>query len=436
MTTRHSEGIKAWLHKHAIALAGTEPDTSEEDLAPLTHILTGVDVVALGESNHGTREFFQVRHRMIRFLVRHMGFNVLAMEASYSAARALNDYIVYGKGSRSTALTDLRSAMWDVAEFGEILEWLRTHNAALPEEKRVRIFGADILQTRFSREHVLAYLRKIGSDQTDGARRMFERIGKGEADGLLMAHKQLSSQLLHELRDLEQWFDRTGKTCTSQKSANENRLAAQHLRVVVQWVAANVRENSEETGLDNIARSGFLAENILGLLASDEPPKPKVILWAHNFHVVVGCKDAQGEERPNLGLILREKLGARYYVFALEMDHGAYTARQWLADRSFGELTVGHVSAAPEGTIPWYFSSVGLPALLLDFRGAPQEATVEEWLTTPQTMYCMGWALSDPPLLSQVVLQKAFDGIVFIETSTPTRPTENAVASIQRREAY
>ena len=199
MTTRHSEGIKTWLHKHAIALAGTEPDTPEEDLAPLTHILTGVDVVALGESNHGTREFFQVRHRMIRFLVRHMGFNVLAMEASYSAARALNDYIVYGKGSRSTALTDLRSAMWDVAEFGEILEWLRTHNAALPEEKRVRIFGADILQTRFSREHVLAHLQKIGSDQTDGARRMFERIGKGEADGLLMAHKQLSSQLLHEL---------------------------------------------------------------------------------------------------------------------------------------------------------------------------------------------------------------------------------------------
>lgn len=62
-------------------------------------------VVGLGESTHGTREFSQVKHRLLKFLVREMGFNAYPLEASYAACQPINDYVLYGKGDLETALT-------------------------------------------------------------------------------------------------------------------------------------------------------------------------------------------------------------------------------------------------------------------------------------------------------------------------------------------
>lgn len=42
----------------------------------------------MGESTHGTREFFLLKHRLLEFLVREMGCRAWAMEASESAALA------------------------------------------------------------------------------------------------------------------------------------------------------------------------------------------------------------------------------------------------------------------------------------------------------------------------------------------------------------
>ena len=51
------------------------------DLQALKDIFQGVKYVGLGESTHGTREFFQHKHRLLAFLVKEMGFSVFSIEA-------------------------------------------------------------------------------------------------------------------------------------------------------------------------------------------------------------------------------------------------------------------------------------------------------------------------------------------------------------------
>lgn len=65
---------------------------------PLKQIIGNARVVALGEATHGTREFFQMKHRILEFLVREMGFTTFGIEATCAESNRVNDYVHTGVG--------------------------------------------------------------------------------------------------------------------------------------------------------------------------------------------------------------------------------------------------------------------------------------------------------------------------------------------------
>jgi erythromycin esterase len=83
-----SDEVIGWLTRNALPLSSLSAGAPTTDLQPLKSVLGGVRIVGLGEATHGTREFFQLKHRLLEFLVTEMGFSALAMEASASAAPA------------------------------------------------------------------------------------------------------------------------------------------------------------------------------------------------------------------------------------------------------------------------------------------------------------------------------------------------------------
>src|SRR5512143_437572 len=58
-----------WLIANAVPFETAEPNSSFEDLMPLKQTVGDARIVALGEATHGTHEFFQMKHRMLQFLV-------------------------------------------------------------------------------------------------------------------------------------------------------------------------------------------------------------------------------------------------------------------------------------------------------------------------------------------------------------------------------
>ncbi|MBD3135379.1 erythromycin esterase family protein [Microbispora bryophytorum] len=106
MTTE--DEVAEWLKARATPLNGLEPGAGTADLAPLRVALDGVRVVGLGEATHGSREFFLIRHRLLEFLVEELGFTTLAVEASASASRAVDDYMQGGSGDPVEALAGKR----------------------------------------------------------------------------------------------------------------------------------------------------------------------------------------------------------------------------------------------------------------------------------------------------------------------------------------
>src|SRR6266852_4359212 len=84
-----SDPVETWIRQHAISLKTSEPGGSDDDLQPLQQIVGNATIVGLGEASHGTHEFFTMKHRILEFLVSHMGFNTFAMENGWDASRPM-----------------------------------------------------------------------------------------------------------------------------------------------------------------------------------------------------------------------------------------------------------------------------------------------------------------------------------------------------------
>src|SRR6476659_5855554 len=131
-----TEQVTKWFTSHAIPLKSVEDQENFADLKPLKQVLRGVRIVGLGEETHGTREFFQLKRRLVEYLVKEAGFTVFAMELSYAASLDINEYVLNGKGDRDKALARQGLWAWDTQEVSALIEWLLQYNDTAPAEKK------------------------------------------------------------------------------------------------------------------------------------------------------------------------------------------------------------------------------------------------------------------------------------------------------------
>lgn len=135
-TTGVSPAIVAWLQNHTVPFNTSKPGSGFEDLMPLKQIVGDARIVSLGEATHGTREFFEMKHRILEFLVKEMGFNTFAIEATWPESNLVNNYIQTGEGDPARLLAGLFFWTWNTQEVLDMILWMR--------ENRVSFHGFDM----------------------------------------------------------------------------------------------------------------------------------------------------------------------------------------------------------------------------------------------------------------------------------------------------
>lgn len=66
-----------WLKRNVIPIATVEAGHGFADLQALKEIIGDARIVSLGESTHGNREIFQMKHRLVEYLAGELGFTIL-----------------------------------------------------------------------------------------------------------------------------------------------------------------------------------------------------------------------------------------------------------------------------------------------------------------------------------------------------------------------
>lgn len=136
--------VKSWLSRNAIRLQTVEAGSGFTDMEPLKKLIGNAHLVSLGEATHGTREFFQLKHRMLEFLVSEMDFTVFGIEAPMPEAFDINEYVVNGNGDPEKALAGLYFWTWDTQEVLDMIHWMRHYNQDPSNKKKVKFYGFDM----------------------------------------------------------------------------------------------------------------------------------------------------------------------------------------------------------------------------------------------------------------------------------------------------
>ncbi|MET9376328.1 erythromycin esterase family protein [Streptomyces sp. NPDC002992] len=343
--------------------------------------LAGVRVVGLGESTHGTAEFFRLKHRLIEFLVVEHGFRTVAMEASASAAPAVDAYVRRGEGEGAAVLAGLGFWTWRTREVLDLVEWMRAYNRGRPADDQVGFAGIDPQRCGAS----VAY---------------FGERGRG-LSVLAEAHPAQHP----ELRDV---LMPAAEAVAAGATEPE---AVRHARILVRTADLVTRERSEVYA----ARDGYMADAVDELLSGTDAG---VALWAHNGHVAtVGVA---------LGAHLRERYGTAYYALGLVFGQGAFRARRrWPGPwgppvRRPSRVAVNRIGPAPEGTLEALLAARDPGAHVLDLRSTGEPWARETLMTRTHGAYVSRWVYRRN--LTPTVPAEAYDGLAYVPVSTPAQP--------------
>lgn len=134
-----SDEVIEALQENAFPLASVDAGQGFDDLQPMAPLLAGKRIVALGEATHGTSEFFRMKHRLVEFLVKEMGFRHFGMELSQQDGNLINNYI------QSNGASPRRVLYWPWAtqEVMDMIDWMRGYNASVAPEQRITFHGID-----------------------------------------------------------------------------------------------------------------------------------------------------------------------------------------------------------------------------------------------------------------------------------------------------
>ena len=355
---------------------------SFEDFEPLLERIGDARVVLLGESTHGTHEFYKARAEITKRLIEEKGFSIVAWEADWPDALRLNRYI-RGSSPDRTAVDALGSFsrfpiwMWRNQDIVELVSWLRQHNATTKGPK-AGIYGLDLYSLHSSIDAVIAYLQKVQPEAAEEARKRyscFEYFGddpqsygmSASQDRSMSCEEEVVQQLLELQRRGDEFLQRDGKIAEDELFyAEQNALVAKNAEM---YYRAMYRGRPNTWNL----RDTHMVDTLGNLMSHLERQgeEAKAVVWAHNSHL----GDARQTEMTrrgelNVGQLVRERYGGDAVLVGFTTYSGTVTAAS-----SWGGVTERkRVRPSLEGSCEKLFHASGAGDFMLIFGHHPELA--------------------------------------------------------------
>lgn len=392
----------AWLKEHAHPLHSLTSDDFS-DLHFLKPLLGDTRILALGESSHGVAEFSMAKVRLITFLHREMGFEVVAFESS------LHDcYLANERLAKRSADAVMRHCLFDEWHVEEVLPLFAYLKRTRKTDRPLILAGFDIQESsplaKLERSEFLRdVVRKLDRDYArevyavDDAYRRREFKDREEAQAF---HAKNKARLVGFYDRLAAYLDENMKEL---KKAFRKHPARPLVARRTAWSMARFVEQMAARDPDDIIRirDQAMAQNV-DFLADDLYPGKKIILWGHNLHLRRANEETDMRLR-TMGSWLAERHGEDFYTVGLYMHQGRHAQN----DRS-----IIPVAPAAQGSLEAILHQAGEDYLFVDLAG--QERTPETaWMFSSLT--ALRWGQTPVTMIPR----DQYDGLLFIDTVTP-----------------
>ncbi|MCC5877283.1 MAG: erythromycin esterase family protein [Candidatus Sumerlaeia bacterium] len=395
---------------------------SPDDLGPLFEAMADRRHVLLGESTHGTHEFYKWRDRISRHLISEEGFRFVAVEGDWQAIYRFNEYVKHRTDEDIDARTIMRNNitrwpqwMWANEDWAEFIEWLREFNADLPEDERAGVYGIDMQDPFDSMDAVLVWFAENDPENLEAVQESYEPFRNND-DGFVTYARQLAQggpQLDEEIAapaELLRARIAAGDSDVETWSIKQNALAIK--RAEGQYRAMLVQGGGSWN-----ARATYMHE-AFQRLAERYGPESRGIGWAHNTHVGDSNytnMSARGEV--NIGHLMRQSQGENgVFILGFSKSTGQVVAgREWGAS-----MSVMDIVAPRPGTFESQIRATEpeTPVLYIFDENSRGDAFLN-----PGMQRAIG-VVYNPPNEAWVpsILTRRYDALIHFEETTPLTP--------------
>jgi erythromycin esterase-like protein/predicted phosphoribosyltransferase len=364
------------------APAGVPPREALEEL------IGDARIVLIGESSHGTHEFYEARAAITKWLIDEKGFCAVAAEADWPDAYRVNRY-VHGRGDDDSADAALSGFerfpawMWRNSVVRDFVDWLRLRNPRLRSDgqREAGFYGLDLYSLHRSMHEVIGYLDKVDPKAAARARDRYACFDHAAADdgqaygfsAAFGAGPSCETQAVEQLVDLQRnalaYARRDGLLAEDELFyAEQNAHTVRNAEVYYRAMFSG-RVNSWNLRDTHMAQT--LEALVKHLDRHSDVPTTRIVVWAHNSHVGdARATEVWAEGQLTLGQLVRQRYGEASRLIGFSTYAGTVTAAsEWggMAERKA-------VRPALNGSIEELLHETGQPSFLVSALISPEAA--------------------------------------------------------------
>ena len=282
---------------------------SPHDLDLLLDRVGESQFVLLGESSHGTSEFYKWRSEISKRLIKEKGFSFVAVEGDWPDCFEVNRYVKGFSGFGQSAYNILHSFnrwptwMWANKEMVDLIEWIKVHNSGIigdSKKNKVGFYGLELYILWESLEAIIQYLKRVDPAALKNAVDAFDcfepynKDVEKYAQAMAFVPDNCEDEVVETLASLRNNQDDYAREQQNREeeyfNAEQNAITAKEAEKYYRKMmngdvnSLNLRDTHMMNTIERLI--DFHNENKeTGGGSGGNVTEPKSIVWAHNTHI-------------------------------------------------------------------------------------------------------------------------------------------------------
>lgn len=398
-----------WINNNSILIEDANPDselTAFQQKTPLK--FANAKIYGFGEASHNTKEFFTIKSKFFKHLVKTQGIRAFIIEDSYQTESGINEWISGGKGNIQTIADNFDIGFWRSREMVDLLKWMRNFNLDKSKGDKIRFYGMDIQNGKNLNKEIRDFVDQYNISIHEDILKITDSCSNKKIE--YGTSTNWAKTQVPKLQELKNTILKT-KISLSKEEEKSIIRSINYLIKYTEYVSStrDFRERNELRDLKMFENVKWIVEN--------ETENGKAFIWAHNEHVNKREMYSDGSGIINLGRNLKEFYKENYYSVGFDFATGKIQG--YVIDKKNGNYWKTYDIEKPfRRTYAKTLNSINKDIFFVDLSKVTEKDSSIFFSKKNKHLLIGGGGYQPKPLYKikiQKIYSKSYDGLIFVK---------------------
>lgn len=390
--------LNSAIHNSSTPIDLSTNESLSSSLDALIEKLGNKKIVSIGESTHGTSEFYRLREIITKRLIQEKGFNTVVLESPYDDIELLNKDLI--TRPLDTLIKNHLFSIYQTKEMKSFLQWYKDNRS----KYNIKFKGCD--DSNWVLYELLS--ENVKNDKDEKLSKLLQKLKSNIAKKPASSFKEelkINLTTYATILEIENYLESTNKLSSSLKE------------ILFNGKTTYINYVNRKNGKQFQSRDEIMADRISYLAQNNDT---KIIVWAHNAHI--SNEVITDNEIGIMGRDLKKEFKNDYHSIGLTTLKGSYSfiEEKFINGDHFYMDKLKNTDIQTPETNLWENSlALNGKAFYLDMPTLSKELKTDA-ITGPTKL--IGYNKETKEDIYQLQFIKLFDSLIFIENTNATTP--------------